>query len=145
MEVKPDKVDFIRPNETAIFIVNITPPKDAPDTDIIIGVSAAADQVLSKKDSNFKVLSLQDGGAQTTSSSSSGQVGIGDFGSLEFFGINIYVIIGVAAAAAVMVFVVLRSMREEGRWSGLYNKWSGSDKESRNTEKLRVMRGQIRE
>ena len=61
VEISPPKVSSVSAGQAALFIVNITPPADALPGEIKSDFSAAADQVLERKETEFTVLSF-DGG-----------------------------------------------------------------------------------
>lgn len=58
VQITPSKVASVGKGETVLFIVNITPPADALPGEIKSDFSAAADQVLESKETQFTVLSF---------------------------------------------------------------------------------------
>ena len=74
MTITPEKIVKVDPRQTVLFIVNITPPREAEEADFQIAVSAAADQVLERRDSQFKVVKFDGkvpdavGGTETVAS-----------------------------------------------------------------------------
>lgn len=59
LQISPSSIQKVSPGQSVLFIVNITPPRDAPESDILMGVSIASDQVLNRKETDFKVVPLE--------------------------------------------------------------------------------------
>lgn len=58
IKITPASVMEVEPQETAIFIANITVPKDAEETVYDFGISAAADETLVRKQTQLQIVSL---------------------------------------------------------------------------------------
>jgi len=55
-DIKPYTIVEIKPNETVLFIVNLSIPKDAQPIEYPIKMTAGSTEVLAKKDSTLKIL-----------------------------------------------------------------------------------------
>ncbi len=69
VSITPSAIVQTEPHQTVLFLVNITPPRDALSDDTTLGISAAADQVLRRKETRLQVISLEGaapGGAQVS-------------------------------------------------------------------------------
>ena len=58
IESSPQSITEVNPGELSIFIVNITVPKDAEAQEFNIGISAAADEAVTRKETLFKIAAL---------------------------------------------------------------------------------------
>jgi len=58
IRINPVSVIEVEPGETAIFIINITVPEDAEETTYNFGISAAADETLTRKPTSLQVSGL---------------------------------------------------------------------------------------
>jgi len=56
--IKPDVVASVKPNETAVFIVNVTIPEDAEVREYPAEISIAGTETLTKEETTLKVLSV---------------------------------------------------------------------------------------
>lgn len=56
LTITPEKIVKVDPRQTVLFIVNVTPIRDAEEAEFEVAISAAADQVLERRDSSFKVV-----------------------------------------------------------------------------------------
>jgi hypothetical protein len=64
VQITPAKVVTVEKGQTVIFIVNITPPADTLPGEIKSDFSAAADQVLERRETGFTVLSFDSAAGQ---------------------------------------------------------------------------------
>lgn len=106
--VEPDVIKTVQPNQTVLFIVNITPAIDAPESELKVGITIASDQSLERQETDFKIISFQGGEiGGTTSTQTEGEFPISlDFGYL--LNINILLMVGIAIAAVVGFVVVMK-------------------------------------
>jgi hypothetical protein len=58
VQISPQTVPEIRPTELSVFLVNITTPKNTEAQEFVVGISAAADESLTRNEAIFKVNSL---------------------------------------------------------------------------------------
>jgi len=58
VKITPESITEVQPGESSIFIINITVPLDTEIQNYTFGISAAADEYLTRKESTFKVTGL---------------------------------------------------------------------------------------
>src|SRR3989338_941264 len=58
IKISPQAVTQLNPGEFSIFVVNITVPKDASSQEFPVGIAAAADELLTRKETTFNVAAL---------------------------------------------------------------------------------------
>lgn len=101
-QITPASIVQMNPGQSVLFLVNITPPANTPATELELGISAASDQFLKRKETKFRIVSF--GGALPQEAGGQRAGGAISVPSIDLLsGNNIFILGGVVAGVGGLI------------------------------------------